>query len=134
MANLRRCVHVAGKRRPSIKEALKEGRSVHHTIKWEVGMTRTDVMASSRPREADTAANGERPGRPLRRLAGIPAVLLITMALVVPTAAFAAGEATSGYEQKPPPPTTTTTSTTPPPASTTPPTTSTPTTETSPTK
>jgi hypothetical protein len=78
-------------------------------------MTRTDVMASSRPHT--TRMSSDRPGI-FRRLAVVPAVLLVAMALVGPTTAFAAGT-TTGYSQTPPPPSTTTT---------------TPTTETSPSK
>ncbi len=76
-------------------------------------MTRTDVMASSRPQAVAAASNEKRPRRALRRRALVPLALLLTIALVGPTAAFAAGESTSGYGQTPPTPTTTTTSTTP---------------------
>jgi hypothetical protein len=100
-------------------------------------MTRTDVMASSRPQAVDATAKGRRPAGLLRRLAAVPAVLLIATALVAPTTALAAGEATSGYEQKPNTPSTSTTTTTPAPATETSPSkeeTKPTSTETSPTK
>jgi hypothetical protein len=89
-------------------------------------MTRTDVMASSRPQTVRAALNTKRSRRAPRRLALAPLALFLTIALVGPTAAFAAGEATTGYSQTPPPPTTTPTTTTP--------TTTTPSTGTSPEK
>jgi len=79
-------------------------------------MTRTDVMASSRPQAIAVASNQKRSSsRPSRRWALAPLALLLTIALVGPTAAFAAEEPTTGYNQTPPtPPTTpTTTPTTP---------------------
>jgi uncharacterized membrane protein len=96
-------------------------------------MTRTDVMASSRPHT--TRMSIDRPGV-LRRLAVVPAVLLVAMALVGPSTAFAAE--TSPYSQEPNKPSTSTTPTTTTPTATTPatstPTTTTPATETSPSK
>jgi len=95
-------------------------------------MTRTEVMASSRPHA--TRMSSDRPGI-FRRLAVVPAVLLVALALVGPTNAFAA-EGTSGYSQEPNKPGTSTTPTTPvatTPAATTPAAT-TPATETSPSK
>ena len=64
-------------------------------------MTRTDVMASSRPRTA--AATPMRRGSTgaLRRLSLLPVVLLIAMALVGPGTAFGAEETKSGYSQEP---------------------------------
>jgi len=60
-------------------------------------MTRTDVMASSRPR---TAGAAKRVG--IRRLAVLPIVLLLGMALLAPGAALAASESnSSGYNQEP---------------------------------
>jgi uncharacterized membrane protein len=95
-------------------------------------MTRTDVVASSRP-QTTVGAPSIRRGSPSvsRRLLVLPVALLLAAALVAPTAALAAeGESGStGYAQKPPTPTTPTTPTTP--AATTPATT--PTTTTSPT-
>ena len=100
-------------------------RSSHHQT--EVGMTRTDVMASSRPR---TAGAAKRSGR---RLAVLPIVLLLGLALLAPGSAFAATETTSsGYNSEPNKPSTGTSpskETEP----TTTPTTTTPTTTTSPT-
>ncbi len=74
-------------------------------------MTRTDVMASSRPLTAGAAPMGRGSTSVLRRLAVIPAVLL-AIALLGPGSALAA-EGTSGYNQEPPKPGTTTTTTTP---------------------
>jgi hypothetical protein len=87
----------------------------------EDGMTRTDVVASSRPQRADAASTAKGSCKPLRRLSLLPVAFVLTMALGLPTAAFAA-EGLSGY------------STTPKTTSTTTPTTSTPTTGTSPSK
>ena len=67
-------------------------------------MTRTDVMASSRPRTAGAAPMRKGSSRILRRLSILPLVALLALALV-PGAAVAA-EPTSGYG-------TTSTSTTP---------------------
>ncbi len=63
-------------------------------------MTRTDVMASSRPQTAGAASNGR--GLSLRVLAIFPVVLLMAMALLAPGAAFAATESNtkSGYNQE----------------------------------
>jgi hypothetical protein len=65
-------------------------------------MTRTDVMASSRPRTIGAAPI--RKGSPgvSRRLALLP--VLLALALALPGAAVAA-EPTANYEQKPKPPT-----------------------------
>ncbi len=67
-------------------------------------MTRTDVMASSRPRTAGAAPirNGS---RAMRWLTVLPIVLILGMALLVPTSALAASE-TSGYGSTTPTPTT----------------------------
>jgi|CZKG01.1.fsa_nt_gi hypothetical protein len=64
-------------------------------------MTRTDVMASSRPQTA--AATPMRRGSAgiLRRLSLLPVVLLIAMAIVGPGTAFGAKETKSGYNQEP---------------------------------
>lgn len=95
-------------------------------------MTRTDVMASSRPRTPDAAPN--RRTRGVRRaLLALPIVLLMSVALLVPGTALAAETTTtSGYAQEPPKPTTTTTTT--PTTTPTPTTTTTPSTGTSPSK
>ena len=84
-------------------------------------MTRTDVVASSRPQRADAARTAKGSPKLFRRLSLLPVAFVLTMALGLPTAAFAA-EGLSGY------------STTPKTTSTTTPTTSTPTTGTSPSK
>ncbi len=69
-------------------------------------MTRTDVMASSRPRTAAAAPIRKRSID--RRLALLlPAVLLAALALMIPGAAFAASEGTAGYNQTPTTPATT---------------------------
>jgi cytoskeletal protein RodZ len=67
-------------------------------------MTRTDVMASSRPRTPGAARKTR------RKLVSLPILLLTALALVAPGTALAAEE-TSGYNQEPKPPTTTTTTT-----------------------
>ena len=72
-------------------------------------MTRTDVMASSRPQAVRTTFKRSGSRRALRRLVLAPLALVLTIALVGPTTAFAAAESTSGYNQTPNTPTTTTT-------------------------
>ena len=96
-------------------------------------MTRTDVVASSRPQAQGAATTRRSLGA--RKHLNLPVAMAVVAALAMPSAALAAEEG-SGYSQKPTTPTTPTTpgttpSTTP---STTPTTTSTPTTETSPSK
>src|SRR5664280_1890821 len=81
-------------------------------------MTRTDVVASSRPQKAGAAPMRKGSSSARRRLLVLPVAFALMMALVLPTTALAAGEGLSGYNNKP-----TTTSTTP-----------TPTTGTSPSK
>ncbi|MEA2140528.1 MAG: hypothetical protein QOC91_627 [Solirubrobacteraceae bacterium] len=81
-------------------------------------MTRTDVVASSRPQKAGAAPMRKGSSSAMRRLLVLPVAFALTMALVLPTTALAAEEGLSGYNNKP-----TTTSTTP-----------TPTTGTSPSK
>ena len=73
-----------------------------HTTKTEVGMTRTDVMASSRPLTAGAAPKRTR-SSVLRGLAVLPVVLLLAMALLSPGTAVAASESntSSGYNQEP---------------------------------
>jgi cytoskeletal protein RodZ len=83
-------------------------------------MTRTDFLATSRPQIAAAAPMRRGWSRALRRLSVLPVGLLLAVALVVPTTAFAAEGA---YSQTPPPPSTGTTPTsgysqTPPPSST----------------
>jgi len=91
-------------------------------------MTRTDDVASSRPRKAG-ATPLSRGSRGCRRLSVVPIVLLLAAALFLPASASAA-ESTSGYSQTVPTPKTT--PTTPATTPTTPATT--PTTGTSPSK
>jgi hypothetical protein len=92
-------------------------------------MTRTDVMASSRPRTVGAAPSNRRSSS-VARLLALPAALLLALALLLPGTAMA--EATSGYSQTP---TTTTYSQTPTtPSTTTTPTTTTPKTGTLPSK
>ncbi len=70
-------------------------------------MTQTDVVASVRPQAQDAAPIERRSPRALRRLYVLPVALLLTAALVVPTAAFAATTGTTGttgYNQTPPAP------------------------------
>jgi hypothetical protein len=77
------------------------GRTHSPNHQMEVGMTRTDVMASSRPRTAGAVSTRRAPS--LRVLAIVPVVLLMAMALLAPGAAFAATETntSSGYNQEP---------------------------------
>lgn len=72
-------------------------------------MTRTDVVASSRPQATDAASMRKESSRALRRALVVPVALSLAAALTVSTAAFAA--TTTGYNQTPPPPTTGTTPT-----------------------
>lgn len=90
-------------------------------------MTRTDVVASSRPQKADAAPSRKGSSSALRKLAVLPVAFALMMAFVLPTGAFAAEEGLSGYKT-----TTTTTTTTPPTTQSTPATT--PTSGTSPEK
>ncbi len=64
-------------------------------------MTRTDVMASSRPLDVSAA-----PSRILRGLRALPVALALALAVMVPSTALAA---TEGYAQTPNKPATTTT-------------------------
>ena len=75
-------------------------------------MTRTDVMASSRPRTVGAISTLGRSRRGRRRLLAVPVILVMAAALVLPSAALAA-EGTSGYGSTPTTPTTTTPATTP---------------------
>jgi len=103
----------------------------------EVGMTRTDVVASSRPRGAAGQGGDAARSRIARAASALPLALIVSAGLAMPTSALAASEGLSGYTTTP----TTTTTTTPPPSTTpTTPTTTpttpttTPTTGTSPSK
>jgi hypothetical protein len=69
-------------------------------------MTRTDVMASSRPQTAGAASKRNGSTRIQRGLLILPVLLLMAFALVIPSSAVAA-EGTSGYNQTPTTPTTT---------------------------
>lgn len=66
-------------------------------------MTRTDVVASSRPQKAEEAPKRKGTSA-MRKLAVLPVAFALMMALVVPSA-FAA-EGLSGYNSKPSTPTT----------------------------
>jgi LPXTG-motif cell wall-anchored protein len=68
-------------------------------------MTRTDVVASSRPQIAGAAPMSRRSSSAWRRLSVLPVALLLAVALLLPTTAFAAAGAT-GYSQTPPTPST----------------------------
>jgi hypothetical protein len=67
-------------------------------------MTQTDVVASVRPQANEAASTRRRSPRAPRRLLALPVALLLTVALVVPTTAFAATTGTTGYNQTPPTP------------------------------
>src|ERR1019366_9640703 len=76
----------------------------HH--QQEVGMSRTDVVASPRLQTADKAPMWERSSRASRRLLVLPIALLLAVALVAPTTALAAStgnQGLSGYNQTPKP-------------------------------
>jgi uncharacterized surface anchored protein len=70
-------------------------------------MTRTDVVASSRPQKAGAAPKRKGSSSAMRRLVVLPVAFALTMALVLPGVSLAAEEPLSGYT------TTTTTTTTP---------------------
>ncbi len=69
-------------------------------------MTRTDVMASSRPHTADAAPTRRGSTVGLRRLVALPVALLLAVALVAPTTALAATSTSkeNGYSQTAPAP------------------------------
>jgi hypothetical protein len=71
-------------------------------------MTRTDVMASSRPQAADAASITNRSSGRARRLTVLLVALVALALALAPAAALAAGT-TTGYNQEPPKPTTTST-------------------------
>jgi hypothetical protein len=77
-------------------------------------MTRTGVMASSRPQTVGAAPNSRRSSSALRGLLVLPAILALVLALAPGLAA--AAEPTSGYSSEPNKPSTTTTGTTPTPS------------------
>jgi len=95
-------------------------------------MTRTDVMASSRPRTPRAASFRNEPSGVARRLLAPTLALLLGLALLLPGAAVAAG-GTSGYEQEPNHPKTTPTTGTSPSKEAAEPTSTTPTSSTEPT-
>jgi hypothetical protein len=101
-------------------------------------MTRTDVMASSRPRNLGAAPSGTGSSTILRGLRALSIALLLALAVLLPSTAVAAEPSTSGYgyAQEPnKPPSTSTTPTTPTtPTTTTQATTTTPKTGTLPSK
>jgi hypothetical protein len=68
-------------------------------------MTRTDVMASSRPRTEGAKPMSNKTSK-IRTLVVLPVVLLMGLALFAPTSARGATEttSTSGYNQEPPKP------------------------------
>jgi uncharacterized surface anchored protein len=83
-------------------------------------MTRTDVMASSRPRNPGVAPSGTGSSTILRALRVLPVALLFALAVLLPSAAVAAeGTSGYGYNQEPNKPSTTTTTTTSPATTTT---------------
>jgi cytoskeletal protein RodZ len=127
--DMRRIARITG------KKLVSDRKTRNH--QWEDGMTRTDVVASSRPQRADAAPTAKGPRKALRRLSLLPVAFVLTMALGLPTAAFAA-EGLSGYSTTPKTTSTTTptptTSTTTPTPTTSTPTSPTPTTGTSPSK
>jgi hypothetical protein len=81
-------------------------------------MTRTDVMASSRPQNVGAAPSGIT----LRALRALPIALLLALAVMLPSTAVAAepGTSTYGYGQEPNKPSTATTPTTTPTTTTAP--------------
>jgi len=69
-------------------------------------MTRTDVVASSRPQKAEAAPMRKGSSGALRRLLVLPVAFALAMALAMPTMALAAEPGTSGYGSTPSTPTT----------------------------
>jgi len=72
-------------------------------------MTRTDVMASSRPRNASAATSRRGSSRISRRLCALPVALLLALTVLLPSTAVAAEPGTAGYAQETNKPATTTT-------------------------
>jgi hypothetical protein len=64
-------------------------------------MTRTDIVASSRPQAVGAAPMRKGISRGARRLLVLPLALLLAVALVFPTAALAASTGESGYSSTP---------------------------------
>jgi hypothetical protein len=64
-------------------------------------MTRTDVMASSRPHTEGAVLTSSGKSGLMRRMSAISALLLLALALALPGTAFAASEPTAGYNQTP---------------------------------
>jgi hypothetical protein len=83
-------------------------------------MTRTDVMASSRPQAAGAASKRKATSGVARRLVILPVIALLALALVGPSAAIAAEEPTSTYKGTPTTPKETKTSATTPTSGTSP--------------
>jgi cell division septation protein DedD len=71
-------------------------------------MTRTDVMASSRPRNASAATSRGGSSRISRRLCALPVALLLALTVLLPSTAVAAQPGTAGYAQETNKPATTT--------------------------
>jgi cytoskeletal protein RodZ len=85
------------------KKVPMDGRTVHPTI-TEVGMTRTDVMASSRPQAEGAAKLSRGSSSARRRLIVLPVLLLMAVVLATPMSAVAATTTTnkeglSGYKK-----------------------------------
>jgi hypothetical protein len=85
------------------KKVPMDGRTVHPTI-TEVGMTRTDVMASSRPQAEGAAKLSRGSSSARRRLIVLPVLLLMAVVLAAPMSAVAATTTTnkeglSGYKK-----------------------------------
>ncbi len=76
-------------------------------------MTRTDVVASSRPQAAGAASIRMGVSGASRRFLGLTVALLLAAALAAPTTALAASTGETGYSQTPTSPATTTTKTEP---------------------
>jgi hypothetical protein len=73
-------------------------------------MTRTDVMASSRPQNLDAASSGTGSSTILRALRALPIALILALAVLLPSTAMATE---GGYSQEPNKPSATKTTTTP---------------------
>lgn len=72
-------------------------------------MTRTDVMASSRPRKVSAAQSRRGSSGIVRGLCALPVALLLALAVLLPSTAVAAQPGTAGYAQETNKPATTTT-------------------------
>ncbi len=80
-------------------------------------MTRTDIVASSRPQAEGAGSIRMGPTGASRRFSGLIVAALLAAALVAPTTALAASTGETGYSQTPTTPKTTTTSAAPTPKS-----------------